>query len=721
MRGLRSTLALLLLFLAIGGYAWFIERERPPASETDANEQAFDVEADQITALTVTADNGDVTALSRAADGDTDWTVTAPVDTAADGNAAAAIASSLAALEIRRVVDEDAAELSVFGLAEPTVTVEFGTADGAPETLAVGDETPTGGERYATIGGGPGVILIPGFVESTFNRTTLELRDRSVLEFTGPDVTSLTIEQGGGALRFTKADGDWRIADPLDARADFGLVEGMVGRIGSAEMVAVSSEAAGDEELEPFGLDAPRLTTTIEVGGDAHTLLVGDENPESTVYARDASRAMVFTIDAALVDDLARAAETYRQKDLFDFRPFNATALTVERDGGTMRFEKGPAEVPDDAGADGEEDGPAGRTPAQTRRSGGGWSRTPAMSSRPRWTSSSARCRTWPPSRSSTAAREPASTRRPATVTVGFGAGQQDRVVIGRTGRGRARRARRGAGRGRGGRRRGRCGLRGRQRARSVQPRRRRSPVTEVRHQAAGAAVLLAVAALAACVARTAPVPVVFPGAAGTAPEAGTADAGDPALGAMLDALFTARPPGSGAVGRRDPVARPERAALRPQPRRVADAGVDDEDRHAGGRRRAARMGRPLRDDARGRRADPRRDARGRPRRAGDRRPDDQRARDRGPVRGLGRRAARTGRAPDRGADRRRRRPAGRRQRGAGRRLRRRLGLGRPGAGVRRAGRRAPASRERGPRGRRGRPTRPASPVACESARRPPD
>ena len=434
MRGLRSTLALLLLFLAIGGYAWFIERERPPASETDANEQAFDVEADQITALTVTADNGDVTALSRAADGDTDWTVTAPVDTAADGNAATAIASSLAALEIRRVVDEDAAELSVFGLAEPTVTVEFGTADGAPETLAVGDETPTGGERYATIGGGPGVILIPGFVESTFNRTTLELRDRSVLEFTGPDVTSLTIEQGGGALRFTKADGDWRIADPLDARADFGLVEGMVGRIGSAEMVAVSSEAVGDEELEPFGLDAPRLTTTIEVGGDAHTLLVGDENPESTVYARDASRAMVFTIDAALVDDLARAAETYRQKDLFDFRPFNATALTVERDGGTMRFEKGPAEAPDDAGADGEEDGPAGPDAGADEEV---WRRVEPDAGDVEQTTmdellralSNLAAESFIDSRAGTGLDAPA-----ATVTVGFGAGQQDRVVIGRTG-----------------------------------------------------------------------------------------------------------------------------------------------------------------------------------------------------------------------------------------------------------------------------------------------
>ena len=349
MQRLRSTFLLLLLFLAIGGYAWFVERERPPASETDASERAFDVAAGRITDLTVNAANGDVTTLTRT-ENEIDWVVAAPFETEADDNAATAIATTLAALDIRREVEQEAADLAPFGLTDPTVSVTFATPDGEPLTLSVGDETPTGGERYAAIGNR--VILVADFVESTLNRTGFELRDRSILEFTGPDVTSFTVEQGDDALRFAKADGDWRVVEPLEARADFGLVEAMVGRLGSGEMLAIESESAAEDALEPFGLDAPRLTATVEVGGESYTLLVGDENPETTVYARDAARNLVFTIDAALVDDLARGADAYRQKDLFDFRPFNATALTIVRDDRTVRFEQEPAANEDEAADD---------------------------------------------------------------------------------------------------------------------------------------------------------------------------------------------------------------------------------------------------------------------------------------------------------------------------------------------------------------------------------
>ena len=68
-----------------------------------------------------------------------------------------------------------------------------------------------------------------------------------------------------------------------------------------------------------------------------------------TVWARDASRPLVFTVDAAMVDELLRGDETYRQTDLFDFRPFNVTELVIEREGRTIRFEK---EVPPDADDD---------------------------------------------------------------------------------------------------------------------------------------------------------------------------------------------------------------------------------------------------------------------------------------------------------------------------------------------------------------------------------
>ena len=354
MRGLRSTAVMLALFLALSGYAYFIESERPPASEADAPEEAFDVESNEIVSLTITADNGDVTEVSRETPDDDSWTVTAPFTAVADGNTVSAIVNSLTSLEIRRVVEDEAADLTLFGLTEPTFTVAFSTNEGT-ESLVVGDETPTGSDRYANVHGTTRVFLIASFLESTLNRASFDLRDRSLLEFTGPDVGGLVIEQNNAMIRFGKTEGEWRLVDPVGARADFGVVEGLVGRIGSAEMLAVEQESidiAQEANLEPFGLDNPRMTVTVETGDEDHVLLIGDESPAGTVYGQDAARSIVFTMDAALFDDLARDAGSYRKKDLFDFRPFNATTVTVVRNENTHRFEKGSAAEDDSMNGD---------------------------------------------------------------------------------------------------------------------------------------------------------------------------------------------------------------------------------------------------------------------------------------------------------------------------------------------------------------------------------
>jgi hypothetical protein len=48
----------------------------------------------------------------------------------------------------------------------------------------------------------------------------------------------------------------------------------------------------------------------------------------------------VFTIDAALVTDVTKETAEFRQKDLFDARPFNATRLEITRGAETLVFEK---------------------------------------------------------------------------------------------------------------------------------------------------------------------------------------------------------------------------------------------------------------------------------------------------------------------------------------------------------------------------------------------
>lgn len=341
MRGMRSTLVLLVLFLLLGGYAYFIESERPPASEADADEPVFDVEADAIVELEITAENGDVTRLERAA-GSRSWAMRAPVEVAADDNRATAIAGALESLDVQRVVVAEPPDLGPYGLAEPVVDVAFRTdGDSAVRRLLVGGTTPAGDNRYALTDGSTRVFLIEGFRESTFNRTTFDLRDRSILEFEGPDADGLVVSGAAGTLRFRKADNAWRMIEPWEARADFGVVEGLVGRLGSTEMRSIEIDAAADgADLEPFGLVEALVTATIRMGSASAELHVGAEAPDGTVFARDASRGLVFTIESALATDLQRGAEAYRQRDLFAFRPFNARRLSIARDGVTTVLEK---------------------------------------------------------------------------------------------------------------------------------------------------------------------------------------------------------------------------------------------------------------------------------------------------------------------------------------------------------------------------------------------
>lgn len=346
MRGLRSTLVLLVVALGLAGYIFFFERHRPPASEAEPNEQLFDFEADDVTELMVDAGADTVTELRRTEGA---WEVVAPVQAAADDSATSSIASTLASLEVQRVVEEGPVDLAPFGLAEPALDVGFTLADAdAPRRLLIGEQTPTGGDRYAKLGDSDRVFLIAGYLDSTFDKTTFDLRDKTVLDFERGDLDGLEITAGDRVIRFAQDGDDWQIVEPLAAGADFSTVEGLIGSLSNGRMRSVESESA--VELESFGLAEPAISVALGAGSAAATLHVGDETPDGTRYARDASRPLVFTVDASLVTSLEREAAEYRRKALFAFRSFNATRLEIERPDGTVVFEKAEAE------ADEEED-----------------------------------------------------------------------------------------------------------------------------------------------------------------------------------------------------------------------------------------------------------------------------------------------------------------------------------------------------------------------------
>ena len=181
----------------------------------------------------------------------------------ADAAEVSGITSALAGLEVQRVINENPGEVSAYNLTPPRLTVNFKAA-GKDHQLLIGRKTPPGSDLYARVDGQPRVILIPSFVDGTFNRSTFDLRDKAVLTVNRDEIGSLIVTTPSSSMRLEKAGGEWKLAQPVAARADFSAVEGLVSRLTTLQMKSVAATDSGD--LSQYGLDQPAATATIGSG-----------------------------------------------------------------------------------------------------------------------------------------------------------------------------------------------------------------------------------------------------------------------------------------------------------------------------------------------------------------------------------------------------------------------------------------------------------------------
>ena len=97
----------------------------------------------------------------------------------------ASITTNLGTLEITRVVDENPADLKEYGLDAPRVEIEFKASGdktyGDYHRLLIGAKSPTGGQLFAMRDADKRVILVPGHTDAIFNRSTFDLRDKTLV------------------------------------------------------------------------------------------------------------------------------------------------------------------------------------------------------------------------------------------------------------------------------------------------------------------------------------------------------------------------------------------------------------------------------------------------------------------------------------------------------------------------------------------------------------
>src|SRR5580765_928277 len=338
MLGLKSTLALLVVLVGLGAYIYFVLAKKPDSTVTKQDKLFPNLEASKIDDLKVKSESGDVTALKK--DGGA-WKIVSPIQVTAADSDATSLANALGDIEIVRVVDENPTDLKQYGLDAPRIDVEYKSAEAkSAGHLQVGGKSAAGGNLYARREDQKRVVLIAQYHESSLNKSTFDLRDKSIIKFDRTKVDGVDVKLDTKAIEFTKANADWKMVKPIAARADFSAVDGLVGRVESAQMKSLVTSTPTPADIKTFGFDKPQSVVNVHLGSARASLEIGGKANDTTTYVRDTSKPDIFTIDNSSADDFRKAADDYRKKELFDFRAFDATHVELTKNGQTVIFER---------------------------------------------------------------------------------------------------------------------------------------------------------------------------------------------------------------------------------------------------------------------------------------------------------------------------------------------------------------------------------------------
>lgn len=252
MRGLRSTIALVVVLAGLFAYIYFVTWKQPAEPASKLEKVFAGLAVDKIDELKITSDKGDVTTLKKDSGG---WQIVSPVTAKADETEASGIANALGQAEVSRVIDENPTSLKDYGLEKPRIVIEFkASGDKDSRRLTLGEKSPTGSDIFTKRNDDKRVFLIGSTQETTFNRSTFDLRDKTVLKFERDKVDGIEVRAGGKTVQLAKDGSDWKLTQPLQTRADYGAVEGLIGRVQSSLMKSIVSDdpsPAESEEVRP--------------------------------------------------------------------------------------------------------------------------------------------------------------------------------------------------------------------------------------------------------------------------------------------------------------------------------------------------------------------------------------------------------------------------------------------------------------------------------------
>ncbi len=155
----KTTVVLLVVFVALGGYFYFFQSQQTPASSNAPVEPRItSVKTEDVVKFSVRQSDKVVTAVKD--NNGTDWYLDGPQRQAIDMARFNGVVLLFSGPRAKRLVDPKPTDLSLFGLAKPKDEVNLELKDGSKVQVLLGDLSPDESYQYVKVSDDDAVYLV---------------------------------------------------------------------------------------------------------------------------------------------------------------------------------------------------------------------------------------------------------------------------------------------------------------------------------------------------------------------------------------------------------------------------------------------------------------------------------------------------------------------------------------------------------------------------------
>jgi Domain of unknown function (DUF4340) len=203
----------------------------------------------------------------------------------------------------------------------------------------IGDDTPTGSNAYAMLGGDSRLFIISSFNKTNFDKASKDLRDKRLMSFDQDKISRLELTAKKQTVEFGRINqSEWQILKPKPLRADGWQVEELVRKVKEANMDTNVSDEDAKKAAAAFASAAPVATVKVTEAAGTQTLEV--RKAKDDYYAKSSAVEGIHKVTKDLGEGVDKGLDDFRNKKMFDFGFSDPTRVEFKDGAKTTALEK---------------------------------------------------------------------------------------------------------------------------------------------------------------------------------------------------------------------------------------------------------------------------------------------------------------------------------------------------------------------------------------------